>query len=112
MWAVIYDHSLIGFPGPIVPILSWREESDVIIRANDTAMGLGASVWTNDLKKAAEVAKQIQAGNVWINKHFDLSPYAPFGGHKESGVGTEWGLSGLKGFCNVQTLFFNKQILG
>ncbi|KAI8187453.1 putative aldehyde dehydrogenase FUS7 [Colletotrichum sp. SAR 10_66] len=97
--------------GPIVPLLSWSSEDEVISRANDTSMGLGASVWTNDLKKAAEVAKQIQAGNVWINTHFDLSPLAPFGGHKESGIGTEWGANGLKAFCNNQTLFLNKQVV-
>ncbi|KAF4934151.1 putative aldehyde dehydrogenase FUS7 [Colletotrichum fructicola] len=97
--------------GPIVPLLSWSSEDEVISRANDTSMGLGASVWTNDLKKAAEVAKQIQAGNVWINTHFDLSPLAPFGGHKESGIGTEWGANGLKAFCNNQTLFLNKKVV-
>ncbi|KAF6832982.1 aldehyde dehydrogenase [Colletotrichum musicola] len=97
--------------GPIVPLLSWKDESEVIERANDTTMGLGASVWTNDLDKAAEVARQIQAGTVWVNTHFDLSPMAPFGGHKESGIGTEWGLNGLKGFCNVQTLFLNKHVV-
>ncbi|OLN96784.1 putative aldehyde dehydrogenase, partial [Colletotrichum chlorophyti] len=97
--------------GPIVPLLSWQDEEDVISRANDTAMGLGASVWTKDLEKAARVAKQIQAGSVWINTHFDLSPMAPFAGHKESGIGAEWGANGLKGFCNVQTLFMNKQVV-
>ncbi|KAK1984930.1 aldehyde dehydrogenase [Colletotrichum cereale] len=97
--------------GPIVPLLSWKDEDEVIGRANDTAMGLGASVWTNDLEKAARVAKQIEAGNVWINTHFDLSPLAPFAGHKESGIGAEWGANGLKGFCNVQTLFFNKHVV-
>lgn len=74
-------------------------------------MGLGASVWTNDLTKAAEVARKIEAGSVWVNKHFDLSPFAPFGGHKESGIGTEWGAAGMKGFCNVQTLFLNKAVV-
>ncbi|KAK1657164.1 aldehyde dehydrogenase [Colletotrichum godetiae] len=97
--------------GPIVPLLSWSNEDEVISRANDTSMGLGASVWSNNLDKAARVARQIQAGNVWINTHFDLSPLAPFGGHKESGIGTEWGANGLKGFCNVQTLFLNKQVV-
>lgn len=96
---------------PIVPLLSWKDEDEVIERANNTNMGLGASVWTNDLNKAEEVARQLHAGNVWVNKHFDLSPMAPFGGHKESGIGTEWGLNGLKGFCNVQTLFLNKDIV-
>ncbi|KAH8880985.1 aldehyde dehydrogenase [Thozetella sp. PMI_491] len=102
---------LFCFVGPIVPLLSWKDESEVIARANDTSMGLGASVWTNDLAKAAEVAKQLEAGSVWINTHFDLNPMAPFGGHKESGIGTEWGANGLKGFCNVQTLFLNKRIV-
>lgn len=74
-------------------------------------MGLGASVWTNDLTKAGEVARQIQAGSVWVNKHFDLSPFAPFGGHKESGIGAEYGAIGMKGFCNVQTLFLNKALV-
>lgn len=74
-------------------------------------MGLGASVWSNNVQKAIEVGKRLLAGTIWTNKHFDLSPYATFGGHKESGVGSEWGLSGLKGFCNVQTLFLNKDIV-
>ncbi|KAI1872773.1 uncharacterized protein JN550_003647 [Neoarthrinium moseri] len=95
--------------GPIVPLLSWKTEDEVITRANNTSMGLGASVWSNDIKKATRIGKLIQAGNVWINTHFDLSPMAPFGGHKESGIGAEWGSNGLKGFCNVQTLFCNKQ---
>lgn len=97
--------------GPIVPLLSWKSEDEVIERANDSLMGLGASIWCNDLKKAQRVAKEIQAGSVWVNTHFDLSPMAPFGGHKESGLGTEWGANGLKGFCNVQTLFLNKHIV-
>ncbi|KAJ0423055.1 Aldehyde/histidinol dehydrogenase [Aspergillus carlsbadensis] len=97
--------------GPIVPLLSWKDEEDVIERANNTSMGLGASVWSNDPAKAGEIGKRLEAGNVWINTHFDLSPLAPFGGHKESGIGTEWGSNGLKGFCNVQTLFLNKNIV-
>ncbi|KAL1899415.1 hypothetical protein Sste5346_002811 [Sporothrix stenoceras] len=96
--------------GPIVPLLSYKTEEEVIDRANNTKMGLGASVWCNDIKKAERIAKEMQAGTVWINTHFDLSPAAPFGGHKESGIGTEWGTNGLKGFCNVQTLFLNKAI--
>lgn len=71
-------------------------------------MGLGASVWTNNLDRATRVAKEIQAGTVWINTHFELTAAASFGGHKESGIGTELGLNGLKGFCNSQTLFVNK----
>lgn len=100
-----------GIVGPIVPLLSWKDEEEVIERANNTTMGLGASVWSNNISKAEEIGRRLQAGTIWINSHFDLSPVAPFGGHKESGLGTEWGVNGLKGFCNVQTLFLNKDIV-
>lgn len=91
--------------------MSWKTEEEVIERANDTLLGLGASVWSNDIKKASRVARELDAGTVWVNNHFDITPLAPFGGHKESGIGTEWGTNGLKGFCNVQTLFVSKTIV-
>jgi len=91
-----------------VPTLSWKTEEEVISRANDTRMGLGASVWSSNLDTAERIAQQIEAGTVWINNHFDLSPRAPFGGHKESGIGSEWGVNGLKAMCNVQSIFYNK----
>ncbi|KAF5002487.1 hypothetical protein FGRMN_312 [Fusarium graminum] len=94
--------------GPIIPLLSWKDEEEVIERANDTRLGLGASVWSANMETAERVAKSLDAGMVWINNHFDITPIAPFGGHKESGIGAEWGVNGLKGFCNVQSLFFNK----
>ncbi|CAG9992943.1 unnamed protein product [Clonostachys byssicola] len=94
--------------GPIVPLLSWETEDEVIERANNTTMGLGASVWSANTAQAEKVARRLEAGTVWINNHFDISPVAPFGGHKESGIGIEWGSNGLKEFCNVQTLFSYK----
>ncbi len=71
-------------------------------------MGLGASVWGTDLKKAVSLARRVESGNVWINNHFDLSPTTPFGGVKESGVGVEWGTQGLKHYCNIQAIVINK----
>jgi acyl-CoA reductase-like NAD-dependent aldehyde dehydrogenase len=94
--------------GPIVPVLSFSTEDEAIRQANDTHMGLGASVWSADVERANRVARKIQAGNVWVNTHFELDPRMPFGGHKESGIGTEWGVSGLKSFCNSQTLYLKK----
>jgi acyl-CoA reductase-like NAD-dependent aldehyde dehydrogenase len=94
--------------GPIVPLLTWSDEADVVARANDTKMGLGASVWSNDVEEANRIARQLDAGSVWVNSHLELQPDTPFGGHKESGIGFEWGLGGLKSFCNVQSLFIKK----
>ncbi|KAH8598225.1 aldehyde dehydrogenase [Bisporella sp. PMI_857] len=95
--------------GPILPIQPWSDEEDVIERANDTLMGLGASVWSSDLDEAARIAERLDAGNVWVNAHLELDPKFAFGGHKESGIGSEWGISGLKAFCNIQTLYLKKK---
>jgi acyl-CoA reductase-like NAD-dependent aldehyde dehydrogenase len=108
--AIWFGWLLADKPGPIVPILQWSDEDEVIARANNTKMGLGASVWSSDLDEAARIAKQLDAGNVWVNAHIEVSPIAPFGGHKESGIGSEWGVSGMKAFCNSQTLFFKKKL--
>ncbi|KIV84941.1 hypothetical protein PV11_00686 [Exophiala sideris] len=94
--------------GPIVPLMTWSDEDDVISRANNTKMGLGASVWSSNLDEAARIARQLDAGSVWVNTHLELDAHAPFGGHKESGVGYEWGVGGLRAFCNAQTLYLKK----
>lgn len=96
--------------GPILPILPWKDEEEVIERANSTLMGLGASVWSADLEEAERIARRIEAGNVWVNAHLEVSPSFAFGGHKESGIGSEWGAMGLKAYCNVQTLFLKKKV--
>lgn len=72
-------------------------------------MGLGASVWSADLETARRIGDRLEAGTVWINTHTEINPKYPFAGHKESGIGIEWGLSGMKGYCNVQTLFIRKK---
>ena len=101
---------LIPDAGPILPIMPWSDEDDVIARANNTRMGLGASVWSSDLDEAARIAKKLDAGSVWVNSHLQVGPTFSFGGHKESGIGSEWGIGGLKAFCNVQTLLFKKKV--
>ncbi|KAI0512939.1 aldehyde dehydrogenase [Xylaria bambusicola] len=88
--------------GPIVPVLKWSDEEDVIRRVNDTKLGLGASVWSSDVPRAQRMAEQLEAGSIWVNTHFELAPSVPFGGHKESGIGMDWGEVGLKGWCNPQ----------
>ena len=89
-------------------MLSWRDEDDVIARANDTKMGLGASVWSKDMVRAERIARQLEAGAVWVNSHLEYQPYATIGGHKWSGIGSELGKQGLASFCNTQSLFLKK----
>jgi acyl-CoA reductase-like NAD-dependent aldehyde dehydrogenase len=90
--------------GPILPLLRWTDEDDVVARANDTQWGLGASVWSTDLGAAHRIAEHIDAGTVWINEVHQYSPHQPFGGHKQSGLGCENGLDGLAEYTNWQTI--------
>jgi acyl-CoA reductase-like NAD-dependent aldehyde dehydrogenase len=93
---------------PILPVMKWSDEEDVIQKANALETGLGASVWSKDFERATHIADQLESGTVWVNSHFDVSPTAPFGGHKFSGIGVEWGLSGLLSYCNSQTQWLKK----
>jgi acyl-CoA reductase-like NAD-dependent aldehyde dehydrogenase len=88
--------------GPLVPLLSYDRIEDVIARANASDYGLGGTVWGKDLDKAAAVARGIETGTVWINKHLDLRFDVPFGGVKQSGLGREQGQAGLKEFVDAR----------
>lgn len=93
--------------GPIVPTLPWTDEEDVIKRANATNTGLGACVWGKDLAKAESIGRRLEAGSVFINSWEKPTPQAFFGGHKESGIGGEWGGEGLKAYCNAHVSGFD-----
>ncbi|RVX67768.1 hypothetical protein B0A52_07696 [Exophiala mesophila] len=95
--------------GPIVPLLTFSSDEEAIHKANNTQYGLGASVWSGNIERANRIAQRLQAGNVWVNGHSELDARVPFGGHKESGIGVEFGISGLKSYCNSQTLFLKKE---
>lgn len=90
--------------GPIVPTLKWKDEDDVIRRANATTTGLGGCVWGKDVERAQRIARRMETGSVWINSYEKPTPTAFFGGHKESGIGGEWGKEGLKAYLNAQVL--------
>ncbi len=82
--------------GPALPIIRYSTLEEAIEEANRLDVGLGASVWSPNIERAREVAAQIQAGTVWINKHGAIDPRIPFGGVKQSGYGVEFGVEGLK----------------
>ena len=94
--------------GPILPLLKWSDEEDVIQRANDTRYGLGASVWGRDQEAVQRIGSRLDAGTVWLNEIHQYSPYQAFGGHKESGIGCENSLHGLMEYTNWHTITLNK----
>jgi aldehyde dehydrogenase (NAD+) len=75
--------------GPVVVVMKFNDEKEVIKLANDSEYGLGSAIWTKDHARAIRVAKQIQAGIVMINSPFSAFPGTPFGGYKQSGFGRE-----------------------
>ncbi len=90
--------------GPILPLLRYRDTDEAIARANASENGLGGSVWSADVERATGLAKQLQCGTAWVNDHATLSPLAPFGGVKQSGIGVEFGLYGLEEYLQLQTI--------
>lgn len=94
--------------GPVLPVLPYDDLEAVVARVNDSDYGLGSSVWSKDTARATEVALQLEAGSVWVNRHGYISPEAPFAGAKQSGIGIEMGMEGLKEFTQMQLLVVEK----
>lgn len=81
--------------GPVLSVMSFREQSEAIALANNTRFGLAASVWSENINRALDVAPQIKAGVVWINTTNQFDAACGFGGYRESGMGREGGLEGM-----------------
>jgi len=91
--------------GPVMTVLSFDEEDEVVTRANDTEFGLAAGVFTRDLPRAHRVVAQLQAGTCWINA-YNLTPVElPFGGYKQSGIGRENALEALRHYSQVKSVY-------
>ena len=90
--------------GPVLPVMSFADESEAVERANASAWGLGGSVWSASPERAYALAEQMDSGTVWINKHAELDPTIPFGGAKMSGLGNELGQEGLQEFTQQKII--------
>jgi aldehyde dehydrogenase (NAD+) len=90
--------------GPLLQVFSWNEYDKLIELINDTEYGLAASVWTNDTTKAEAITADIDAGTIWVNKHGDLTSQMPFGGFKQSGIGNERGVRGIREFQRLKVV--------
>jgi betaine-aldehyde dehydrogenase len=97
--------------GPVMSILTFETEEEVIVRVNNTHLGLAAGVFTQDINRAHRVIHQIQAGICWINS-YGLSPVEmPVGGYKQSGIGRENGLATLKQYTQLKSVYIGLQPL-
>ena len=76
--------------GPIISVIPFEDEDELLIKMNDSRFGLAASVWSNDMRKVFRLIPKIEAGTLWINVHTFLDPAVPFGGIKASGMGREF----------------------
>ena len=91
--------------GPVMSVLEFAEEDEVIARANATEFGLAAGVFTNDLTRAHRVIAQLQAGTCWIN-HYNITPVElPFGGVKMSGLGRENGRAAIEHYTQLKSVY-------
>lgn len=91
--------------GPVLCVLPFEDETELIAQANDTAFGLACGIWTADYRRGLRVARAIAAGTVWINTYKQLSIAAPFGGYKDSGLGREKGLGGLRLYQQTKSIY-------
>lgn len=94
--------------GPILPLLRFRTEDEAVARANDSPYGLGASVWSGRAERAWALAQRLQAGTVWVNEIHTIAPHKPMAGHKQSGLGVEFGLDGLREFTQPRLVSMSR----
>ena len=96
--------------GPVATIFIVEDDAETIKIANDTKFGLGASVWTNNKKRAQLFIEELESGSVFINNKVTSNIRLPFGGSKNSGYGRELSSYGLKEFVNIKTVVIEKQM--
>ena len=91
--------------GPVLCVLPFANEVELVHQANDTVYGLACGIWTRDFPKAWRIARRMQAGSIWINTYRQNSVSTPFGGFKHSGFGRERGVQGLRQFQQIKSVF-------
>lgn len=94
--------------GPVVTLIKFRDDEEAVKIANDSIYGLGGAVWSGDDARALRLAERLRTGTVWINEYHLLSDRAPFGGYKQSGIGREFGLDGLKEYTEAKHIHIDE----
>ncbi len=91
--------------GPVLVVLPFKEETDLIVQANDSDYGLACGIWSRDYPKSMRVGHAIRAGTVWINTYKQFSISTPFGGEGDSGIGREKGRGGLRAYQRQKSFY-------
>jgi acyl-CoA reductase-like NAD-dependent aldehyde dehydrogenase len=91
---------------PAIPVATYDDLDDAVARANQSIYGLSGSVWSRDVDRAVDVARRVEAGQVWINSHGPraINHLAPYGGVKQSGIGRKSGIEGIREYLQSQTI--------
>jgi acyl-CoA reductase-like NAD-dependent aldehyde dehydrogenase len=90
--------------GPVLSIISFKDESDAVLQANDTPYGLAAAVWTRDVSRAHRLARSLKSGRVWINTYAETDPAMSIGGYKQSGFGREMGAESIEAYTQTKSV--------
>lgn len=94
--------------GPVLSIIRYNTINEAVQLANDSVYGLAGGVWSKDAEKAMSVARRLRAGTVWINEWHLLNERAPFGGYKQSGIGREFGIDGIKEYMESKHIYIDE----
>ena len=93
--------------GPVLTIIPFETEEDVVAMANDIPFGLASGIWTKDISRAMRLIPQMKSGVVWVNTYRMVAAQAPFGGTKESGFGRERGEAGIMEFTTTRNVMID-----
>ncbi len=96
--------------GPVLAVIKFSSEEEVIAMANDTIYGLASGVWTNDLKRAFRVIHALKAGTVWVNNYSMLTPQTTHGGYKQSGYGKDLGKYAIEGYTQIKNVYLDTRL--
>ncbi len=94
--------------GPVLVVIKFSDDDEAVRIANDSIFGLGGAVWSGNDERAMKIAERLRTGTVWINEYHLLSDRAPFGGYKQSGIGREFGLDGIREYTESKHIHIDE----
>jgi aldehyde dehydrogenase (NAD+) len=96
--------------GPVLSILRWQDEDEVVRAANDSRYALAAGIWSSDVNRVHRVAAKLDAGTVWVNHYRASNPLVPFGGFKDSGIGKENGTVVIDEYLRLKAVWLKTEL--